>query len=233
MRYLYLALISAILFESCSVTKRRYLPGFSVNWNHKAPNTVTPKNLFTSKVATNRNSIKTIVTKQLTIAVTSPLNNFKLKNGFVNFPFYHSNKIRAGRVFQSKSEPVISQSNGESPANAPSNDGSGKETCKQSKVSMHSGMYALTLTLSSTVIWLMLIVLKNIGMAWATASLAGAVLIGGVVSGGSLGVLAIVFGVIALHKINKDKELLTGKKKAVTGIVFATILFGILTLMVA
>jgi hypothetical protein len=98
---------------------------------------------------------------------------------------------------------------------------------------MHSGMYALTLTLSSTVIWLMLIVLKNIGMVWATASLAGAVLIGGVVSGGSLGVLAIVFGVIALHKINKDKELLTGKKKAVTGIVFATILFGILTLMVS
>ncbi len=235
MRNLYLVLISVILLQSCTITKRKYMPGYSVNWDSKAPKRIVNKNPFASRNNVNNHRISTIAVKPFSIVSQNPLNNapslqYKIPN------VYNSTKeFKSTRVVSNSKEVFIQQpvpAGNVSEEEARHRD-SQKEVCKQSKVSMHSGMYSITTTLVSTVLWLMLLVIKNTGGVWASAGLASGVLFGGMITGGALGILAIVFGIIAIHKINKDADVLTGKSKAVTGMVFATILFGILTLMVA
>lgn len=40
MKYLLPIILAVILFSSCDITKRRYLPGYSIEWRHKAPKPV-------------------------------------------------------------------------------------------------------------------------------------------------------------------------------------------------
>jgi hypothetical protein len=39
MKYILPAIIAVVLFSSCTLTKRRYMSGYSIEWRHKAPKT--------------------------------------------------------------------------------------------------------------------------------------------------------------------------------------------------
>lgn len=229
MRYLYLLILLTLLLDSCSITKRKYLPGYSINWNHKAPKTIISGSFVSSRNNYYNHS-------SATIAANPPelIQEKQTVNTDVPITPKHSNIFR----FVKKASTISSSQSLTSPTSSKENSSvepppshSDKEVCKQSKVSMHSGMYSLSVTFFTLMIGLILIVARNSGALWVSASLASGVIIGGAISGGALGILALVFGIIAIHKINKESDVLTGKGKAVTGMVFASILLGILALV--
>ncbi len=103
--------------------------------------------------------------------------------------------------------------------------------CKQAKASQHMGMFALTITLLSLAAWVIIQASINSGSKWATAMLASYIVAGGVIAGGILAILAIIFAIVAFHKIHMEQGKYTGTGKAVGGIIFAIILFGVLALL--
>jgi hypothetical protein len=234
MKYLYMVIVSVVLLDSCSVTQRRYMPGYSVTWNHKAPKTVLySESNFVRNAINHHPPPTTIAIKEFSLPSlkiaddeTTPahLNPLTL--------LHYKNKTTKHFVSIAK-EPLPSSTSLKTdlPAKASPDNYYVKEICKQSRTSMVTGMFSLTILLFSVVIGLLMIALKSSGGLWASLNLAGPVFFMGCLIGGVLGVTAIVSGIIAIHKINKGEEKYTGKTNAVTGMVFATIFFGILTLM--
>lgn len=233
MKYVYLAVISLILLQSCSLTQRRYLPGFSVNWNHRAPKTCVNKNTKLARNYTNHYRTTSIAAKPLSIATENPLDNFVIPYPLKTTPVFQPKITHTNHTLTTSNEPLLSSQklSTDLSIDPPTHENPTKEVCQQAKVSQHTGMLSLTLTLFLFAVGLMLIVVKNSGGLWATSNLTSAVFIGGAAMGGVLGLIAIIFGIVALHKIHMEQALYSGTGKAVTGIVFACILFGILALI--
>ena len=211
------------------------MPGYSIQIAHKAPKTITPAEHATCRTSTRRNNAVPLPAKEL---ITLPGYTGNSKSQFL-FPHqkitslvYSKNKT-SNLTASSKNEAFQAGClNAAFPEAAPSLFHKNKEVCSQSKTSQTTGMLALTITLFSIAAALTLIALKNSGGYWATVNLAVPVVVGGAISGGILGLLAIIFAISAFHKIHQNQDQYTGTGKAVTGIVFATILYGILALMV-
>ncbi len=235
MKYLYAFIISVVLLESCNITKRRYLPGFSINWKHGAPKTIVNKNNAPEHSNHNHFHPAIIAAKPMNILTEDPLPDLVIPTHFETFHISGNNNLLKNTSFSKQKEslanPLTEQNNlsGDPIAHEDSN----KEVCSQAKASSHLGMFGFTLILLSVSVWLGLTIIRNSGGLCATAKLANTILISAGIAGGILGLLAIIFGIIALHKIHAEEGKYTGTGKAISGMVFALILFGILALLLA
>lgn len=225
------------MFTSCSVTKRRYTGGYSVSWRQAPPKVLVEKESVIIKSSISHKNIEKLSLKDVSVATESTSDKRVLFH-HVNKAtplFSHKNAIYRNISVNGDGDPVVN-SNKNKGDEAPSyvRDNYFRKVCSQSKTSLSTGIFSLTVTLFSLTLGLSLIALKasSVGF-WATSDLAGPVMVIGSFSGGVLGIIAMVFGIIALHKINAAEEKYTGKDNAITGIVFASILFVILTFLLA
>jgi len=215
-----LPLIFLLLLGSCTITKRKYMSGYAVNWVNKTPKAADLNKQNTASIS-NNSSILTQAAIQRHIASLPIMNEAYL--GTSNW----MNSLRNGSKplyadFNSKSKRTISFIN---PIDSSNNK---KEICIQAKRSLRDGILSVAIPIAAVIV--------GVGFASLSApAAAGALLSTGdilafffiffaIVAGVILWTLAIINGIRALHKINKEPEEYTGRGKAITGMLFPLLL---------
>lgn len=232
MKYKYLLLACLLLCASCTITKRKYLPGYTFGHVNKAPKTI-----YNNPVAASPANIKSVLPKALAAKeFHSPVNTITAENPIPDFndittPAVYNKNFSSTKIESATESPTLDFSKPGPEISRDSLRAMAARVCKQAKASQHLGMFALTLTLISFAAWVIIQASINAGATWATVMLATTVVSGGVIAGGILAILAIIFAIVAFHKIHLEQGKYTGTGKAVGGIIFAIILFGIVGLL--
>jgi hypothetical protein len=224
MKHGYFLLIVVILFTSCSITKRRYLPGFNMEWSHNSPGVI----LKNSSVLSHPKKIG--LTKHIVDSGIHSINKDFIENGVVGpnlkKPEFIGLKNQiSNHVARNFIEPELSLKNTTVYFPDTNTKEVDKVVCKQARASLILGLVGLTTAFFGVAVGLGLIILKNTGGYWATLNLTVPVILGGAAIGAVLGILAIIFAISAYHKIHNERYKYYGKKKAAGGIIMAVILF--------
>ena len=209
------------------------MAGYSVNWKHQAPKTIFQREPTIASTINSSASVKSMTLKK------SYFEPVSIANSQVPYTDFSCPKHKVSNpivLLNSKEDPRIKHKHKKTemlPYVAPPGDNYFRMVYDQSRKSLLAGVLSVTITLFSLTLGVLLIVLKSTSVGfWATSDLAGPIMFVGYVSGGIRGIVAVVLGIMALPKINSEQGKYMGKKNAITGIVFASILFGILTLLV-
>jgi len=197
---------------------------------HKAPKTIYKNAPVVCRTNSYNQASTTIAPKEFHISNEKqienqvPVFNPQLKH-FVN----HENKIKYNITIAAR-EPILNVP--KDPDKPQLSDTTrirlASMVNNQARVSQQLGIAGISLMLFSLGLWAMVQVLKNSGIAWATSMLGVAVVSTGVAVGGILAVLAIIFAIVAFHRIHQERAKYSGPGKAVTGIIFSILILGII-----
>ena len=223
MRNLLLIFLAAVLLSSCSLTKRKYLPGYSLNWGHKAPKTVATKEAIPANHNISPIQPQKITTKELH-KPPSPKSSFtsEVKTNF-STTFRAANKI-ANHLIPLSKEP-ISFAHTVMPSDTanPKFFTGDEQEDDHSRRSLTYGILSAAIP-AFTYIVLYVIALSSGGAFTTSLTIAVGVFLIGVLIGLLFSVLTYIQGIKAIKEINESPDIYTGKGEAIWGMVLASIL---------
>lgn len=225
-----LPILLMLLLASCTITKRRYLPGYTINWRHTAPKLIggmqaqsihiAKQGAYLSQSGSARKDSSHFQQSMQSDYYTDahPDERFG-QASFVN--------IKKARSLVT----VLPTTRAEKPTHADSLKNT-PEICRDANTSLTLGILAWLIPLA-------LILLAAISAASMSAggdSMAFFLVIFAGVIGGFifiiLGILALIFGGTALAKINEHPDKYSGKLRATIGILLVAIpIVGLLILL--
>lgn len=217
MKYTFLALITLILFSSCTLTQRRYESGYSVNWKHSAPKTIAAKEPVIAS-----NTIEPIAIKELN-TIATPAVKWTLP-GVKQVTVSHTKNIATNHIASVSKEPVIISSPPKQEIKGQPQFFTGDEQEDDyARKSLVDGL--LSLGMPAIAFLIMFGIVLSIGGTLATAPVyAIGIMVLGCALGLVFGVSAIINGFHAIKEINAQPDTYTGKGEAITGMALSLIL---------
>ena len=221
MKYTILFLIAAVLFSSCDLTKRRYMPGYSVNWGHKTPKTIVNKEPATASVVTIP-VFKPIPIKELS-SIPAPVEKWTVPTPLKPIPIVHSKSTTLYHIASNSKESVSTNSTIKKESDTQPQFYTGDEQeDDHAKKSLIFGILALGSPAATFLI--MLGIVLSVGGTLAKPVAYSLVIFGLGCFGGLLfAIFAIINGFIAINEINAAPDTYSGKGDAILGIILATL----------
>jgi len=210
-KYIFLVIITLFLLTSCSITKRRYLPGYSVDWGHKPPKTVIDKRPLIAHNVTNL-QLEPIAQKGLGNIPMAFSNECEVPAHLIFINTFLFNKIASNHAGFNTKEPLSFPPNKKIglPDGVPGHGQTDKEVCKQANRSITFGILSIIVPI--------VILLASVGNGFEVFGLG---LIGILLACIIFFTLAIINGIVALIKIHKNSEKYAGTGKAIVGMILA------------
>jgi hypothetical protein len=222
-RHIFLILLAALLFSSCTLTKRRYLPGYALNWAHKTPGTLVNKTPVLSKPQITCNQAGKIATKELhklpnvsdklrVSSKTNSLNTLHINKkpsipnvSVANEPFLYTHTVLPGDT------------------NNPHFFTGDEQGDDHARYSLTFGILSIAIP-ALTYMILFVIAISSGGSFTTSLTIAIILFLLGILAGLFFSVMAYIQGNKAIKEINAYPDIYEGKGKAIWGMVLASIL---------
>jgi hypothetical protein len=220
-RYAILLFTAVVLFSSCNLTKRRYMPGYSVNWGHK-----NPKKISTKEAVTTRNSIlpqlQPIAPKELSI-ITAPAEKWTVPNRLKPIPVFHTKSISYNHITaNSKVTIPIYSGPAKVDKGQPQFFTGDEQEDDHARKSLVYGI--LSLGLPAIGFLIMLGIVLSVGSTLANpVTYAVIIFIAGCAGGLIFALFAIINGFLAIKEINSEPDTYNGTGDAVLGMILAAL----------
>ena len=231
MKYILTAVIALVLFSSCTLTKRRYMSGYSIEWRHRAPKTIikrvpdiAPANGITSIHNTPTLTSEPTPAKGLS-KKTTPIVKWRLSSHSKSTTGVHPNNSTSTYSISSSSSKmsttsvsVILQDDKKKPVFFTGDE----QEDDHARKSLVYGI--LSLAIPAAAFLIMWGIMLSIGGTLAYPLAYTVVIFSvGCAFGLVFAVLAFIQGIAAINEINADPDTYTGKTEAIWGMILAAL----------
>ncbi len=222
-RNILLIFLAALLFGSCSLTKRRYMSGYSLDWGHKTPKTFANKIPDATRPVIAHNQLVKLPTNKVNQIPendekwTAPANINTLKTHVVG-------KETSNQSLPITKEPVsFAHTVMPIDTNNPHFFTGDEQGDDHARHSLTFGILSLAIPALAYII-LFVIAISSGGTFTNPLTYAIIIFLLSLLAGLTFSVLAYIQGLMAIKEINSNPDIYEGKGQAVWGIILASIL---------
>lgn len=223
MRYLILLFLSVVLFSSCSLTKRKYMPGYTMDWSHKAPKTSIVKERVTSQNVISTNQTKKIAPKEINKLPAISNNAAKPeREKLINLPNPDTKTLT--RIISSVQEPLLFNHTILPDDSTKTEFFTGDE--QENDHARRTITYAILSSAIPAITYIILYIIAVSSGGTFTVSLNYAIVLFlvGILFGLIFSVISYFQGFKAIREIKENPDLYTGKGESVWGMILASLL---------
>lgn len=220
-KYTILLLIAAVFFSSCDLTKRRYMPGYLVEWNHKSLKTnATKEPVIVRNTASPL--IEPIAAKELNI-IPAPAVKWSAPARLKPVNIIHHKKIVSTHIATNSNVVMTSVSAiNQVDKGQPHFYTGDEQEDDHARKSLIYGILSLGCPAAGFLILLGLVL--SVGTTLATPpTYALVIFLLGCTGGLLFAIFAIINGFLAINEINAQPDTYSGTGEAITGMLLAAL----------